>query len=70
MGNAFVASPPFETGASRPPQGEVVVFRRLWLVSRHSLEPRDVGEGQLVVMDHNAAELGAAAELGEDLAGI
>src|SRR5882672_11655739 len=34
------------------------------------LEPRDVGEWQLVVMHDHAAELGAAAELGEHLAGI
>src|SRR6185503_13183968 len=33
-------------------------------------EPRDLGERNLVVVHDHAAELGAAAELGEDLAGI
>ena len=44
--------------------------RGLIVPGHASSEPRDVGERQLVVMHHHAAELGAAAELGEHLAGI
>ena len=72
MSKRFVRSP---SALRAPPPydgGGILMLEPLQvpILDDHALEPLNVGEWQGIVVHHHPAELGAAAQLGEDLAGI